>query len=194
MNEKLTKDLWQSQPASTVALSEQELRRQADQFQRAIRHRNAGEYAAAMLVVPIFAFYLWAFPYFLMQLGSVMTIVACLFVVLQLRRRATRQALPSDQGALPCLAFHRAELVRQRDALRSVWRWYVAPFVPGMIVFRWGVETQLPPDMPFGRGMLVNVGIVLVLAAVVLLNLYAARKLQRQIDRLDASAGQGSAA
>ncbi len=185
MNDDDTKQLWKSQPAATLALSDQDLLQYASKFQRTIRRRNIGEYAAAVLVVLVFAFYMWTFPTMLMQIGSGMTILACIFAVVQLHRRASAQALPGANAAMPTLAFHRQELVRQRDALRSVWAWYVAPFIPGVIVFRWGVETELGADAPFARGALANTIIAGVFVIAVLVNFYAARKLQRQIDKLD---------
>jgi len=53
------------------------------------------------------------------------------------------------------------------------------------VVFRWGVETELDPSAPFSRGLLANLVIAAVLLCVVALNYFAARALQRQIDRLD---------
>jgi hypothetical protein len=185
MNDDNTKQLWKSQPAAAFALSDQDLVQCASKFQRTIRRRNIGEYVAAVLVVLVFAFYMWKFPTMLMQIGSGMTILACVYAMVQLHRRASAQSLPGANAAVPTLAFHRQELVRQRDALRSVWAWYVAPFIPGVLVFRWGVETELGADAPFARGALANAIIAGVFVIVVLVNFYAAWKLQRQIRKID---------
>jgi type II secretory pathway component PulL len=53
-----------------------------------------------------------------------------------------------------------------------------------MVVFRWGVETQLDASAPFARGLVANLAIAAVLLVVVLINLYTASRLQRQIDQL----------
>jgi hypothetical protein len=42
--------------------------------------------------------------------------------------------VPTDLDPLGLLAFHQRELARQRDILRAVPYWYLAPFVPGMVV------------------------------------------------------------
>jgi hypothetical protein len=134
MDEQDVKNMWRSAPAAdTAPLQEAELARRARHFQRRIARRNFLEYAAALLVCVGFGFYLWKFPDPLMRLGSVLTIAGILVVVWQLRQRASSRALPGAESALPSRDFHRAELVRQRDALRSVWLWYVAPLVPGML-------------------------------------------------------------
>lgn len=185
MNDDDLQQLWQAQPAPAVStFDEQDLARRARAFQRNVRIRNAVETVAAVLVVCCFGFYLWAFPQPLMRLGSALTIAATCFVTWQLHRRAASRP-PAADASLPSRAFHRAQLVRQRDALRSVWLWYVAPFVPGMVLFRWGVEAQLGAAAPFARGLGANLGIAAVLVLVAAVNLLAARRLQKQIDQLD---------
>ncbi|CAN7570093.1 hypothetical protein LJR289_004051 [Pseudoduganella sp. LjRoot289] len=186
MNDDDLKQLWRMQPASSAPLPEEVLRKRASKFQRRVALRNLIEVLAAVLAVAGFSRYLWLYPQPLIRLGSVLIILAAAFVVYQLYRRASSRPLPGAESALPCRDFHRAELVRQRDALRSVWLWYIGPFLPGMAVFRWGVETQLDASAPFARGWQANLLIAGVLLAIAILNLYAARKMQRQIDRLDA--------
>ena len=185
MNDQDLKKLWKDQPASTIALSPDELRKQARTFQRRIRSRNVRESLAALFVIAGFGYCIWAFAFPLMQIGSVLTILGTLVVMHQLHHRASSRPLPEANVGVACLQFHRAELVRQRDALRAVWLWYIGPLVPGMVVFRWGVETQLDASAPFTHGLVANLLIVAVMLCVAGLNLAGARKLQRQIDRLD---------
>lgn len=186
MDEQDIKNMWRAAPAAAPApLQEAELAKRARSFQRRIARRNFLEYAAALLVCAGFIFYLWEFPDPLMRAGSLLSILGTLVVVWQLRKRASSRPLPGAGSALPSRDFHRAELVRQRDALRSVWLWYVAPLVPGMLVFRWGVNTNPDPSLPFARGWAADASIAAVILVVILLNLYGARKLQRQIDLLD---------
>lgn len=187
MDEQDIKNMWRAAPATSAAtpLQEAELAKHARTFQRRIARRNFLEYAAALLVCAGFAHYLWAFPDPLMRAGSLLSILGTLVVVWQLRRRASSRPLPGAQSALPNRDFHRAELMRQRDALRSVWLWYVAPLVPGMVVFRLGVNANPDPSLPFARGWAADGFIAGVVLVVILINLYGAHKLQRQIDQLD---------
>ncbi len=187
-NDQDLKQLWQQQTTPSVVLTPEVLQKQANTFQRRIAWRNGTEYAAGVLVIAVFAFYIKAFPFWLMRLGSAMIIVGSLVLMWQMRRRASSQRTPGSGADMSCLDFHRAALVRQRDALRSVWLWYVGPLVPGMVVFRYGVETALDASAPFARGWIANLTIALVLLIVIGINLLAARKLQRQIDKLDREA------
>jgi hypothetical protein len=181
MNEDPVKSLWQAQDLPPVGLSVDAVRAAARRFDRRIRLRNGLEYAACLLVIVCFARYVVLFPTPLMRLGSVLVILGTLVVAWEMRKRASSRGAPN---ALAGVDFHRRQLERQRDALRWAWAWYVAPFLPGMAVFRWGVETELGLAAPFARGLVANLAIGAVLLGVVLLNLHAARKLQRQIDRL----------
>lgn len=187
MNEDDIKNLWRSAPAAGSAepLQEAELAKRARRFQNRIARRNFLEYAAALLVCTGFGFYLWEFPAPLMRAGSLLSILGTLVVVWQLHRRASSRPLPAAESSLPSRDFHRAELVRQRDALRSVWLWYVGPLVPGMVVFRLGVNANPDPTLPFARGWAAEGVIACIILGVILLNLYGAHKLQRQIDQLD---------
>ena len=81
------------------------------------------------------------------------------------------------------LEFTRSELVRQRDLLRSVWWWYLLPFVPGMLLILVGYSLEgselwdLLPSATVVAVTFVGIG---------LLNQRVARKLQRRLDELDA--------
>ncbi|MGV7208663.1 hypothetical protein ACLB1G_12495 [Oxalobacteraceae bacterium A2-2] len=189
MNDEDLKQLWQSQPAAAPHFDTAALRRRAAAMQRRVGLRNLAEYLAGVAVLACFGFYIWAFPAPLVRIGSALVMAATLLVLFQLRRRASRRALPADSGAVASREFHRAQLRRQRDALRSAWRWYVAPYVPGLILFRWGVESQLAPGAPFARGLAANLLIAVVLLAVILVNRRAANQLQRELDRMEREDG-----
>jgi len=185
MNEQDLKQLWKSQPAAAPQFPEAQLRRRAQSLRRRVALRNCIEYAAGVAVVAGFAYFIRAYRHPLMQIGSALIILATAIVLQQLHRRAASRPLPGADAAITSRDFLRAELLRQRDALRAVWRWYVAPFVPGVVVFRWGVETQMAGVGPFAHGVLANALIAAVLLAIVALNWRMAGKLQKEIDQLE---------
>ncbi len=83
----------------------------------------------------------------------------------------------------------RQELIRQRDALRSVGLWYLAPFIPGMALVmmgRWFQSHAAHRALAFDHLLiLLTSGLaVLVFLAIWLLNLYGAKRLQQRIDAL----------
>lgn len=187
MNDDDLKAQWKAQTMQPFQMPLADIHRRADRFQRQIRLRNGIEYGAGVFVLLGFGFYIDRFPGTLIRIGCVLTMLATLFVLFQLHRRASARRLPGATLGVASLDFHRAELARQRDALRSAWRWYVAPFIPGVIVFRWGVETELAASPDFAHGLVANALIALVFLAIAGLNRWSASRLQRRLDALNAA-------
>lgn len=162
----------------------------AQKFQSRIRNRNMIEYVAAGSVVAFFVWMIATVPEPIVQVGAGLIVLGALYVcwkLYQLGRAATRSEM--ERGAQSWVAFHRAELVRQREALRTVWSWYLAPFVPGMVVFLAGVSfTEAnPAPLPARLGVfMAGLGLMAAVFAVIwLLNAVAAKKLDADIAALD---------
>ena len=88
------------------------------------------------------------------------------------------------------VSFYRWELARQRELLATVWRWYLSPLLPGMLLTLVGRAVETPTLWAhLGRGV---VGLLALMAFVHWLNRRAASRLQRTIERLDAIADGAS--
>lgn len=162
----------------------------AERFQLRIRTRNWIEYAAAGFVVAFFGWMAATVPEPIVQIGAVLIVLGALYVcwkLHQLGRAASGDEM--NAGAQSWAAFHRAELTRQSDALRTVWRWYLAPFVPGMLVFLAGVSfTPANPAPLAARLTVFLVGLALMgamFAAIAWLNAQAVKRLDAEIAALD---------
>jgi hypothetical protein len=183
------KSLWRKQQPEDAAVTLDNIHDRAQKFQSQIRRRNLREYVAALIVIPVFGFYIWIFPGWMIKTGSALSIIATLFVMWQLHKRAAAQTLQANSG-MALIDFHREELIRQRNALKSVAVWYLAPFIPGVLLIGLGRYFQF--HVP-GRTqawdhqviILASVIVVLISGAVWLLNAWAAERLQRKIDQLD---------
>jgi len=187
--------VWRNQPRESVEISLDDIRRKAQKFQRRILWRNLREYAAAAIVIASFGYIFWgASPVPLIRAGCGLLIVGTLFAMYALHRKGSARSVPAEMVFRTCIEFHREELRRQRDLARSVWTWYLLPFVPGLAVFLLGdfLRTMQMPNAPAHRGViemvfaLVAVGCALVFVGVAKLNQWGARKIQREIDALDA--------
>ncbi len=176
--EDRVKALWQRQPAQQGRMSRDQLALKAAEFDRRIHRRNAIEYAASTIVVVFFAWRVWFEMDVAIRIGGVLMIAGVCLMVSQLYRRTSMQPMPMDLALTDCLSFHRRALERQRDALRSVWLWYVLPFWPGFVV--------LLAAQPSERPLVVRLAVLVVFTAFVLfLNARGARQLQRAIDELN---------
>jgi hypothetical protein len=181
MNEKDIKQLWRDQSVPASTFTPDELRVKGDVFRRTVRRRNLIEYFAGAMVLTGFAFYIWLYVDLPTRIGCAVMIAGVCLVLWQLHRRASAEA-PSPEGlGQPAISHYRTQLVRQRDALRWVWLWYILPLLPGYEIFIWGRRMA----MGASGGEWIYALMPILGVIVVALNLYAAHKLQRQIDHLD---------
>lgn len=181
------RDLWASDQGKKYTMSIAELSARTNHFQSRIKRRNLIEYLAAALVVGIFGWMAVIVPVLSLRIGAVMIALAAIYVSWQLNRVASAA---DDEAPTDTLAnVHRRALVRQRDALKSVWRWYLLPFVPGLLVFILGTSIETGASLPIWAvisSSAVSLSFVgAVLAGVWVLNAYAARKLDKEIEALD---------
>jgi hypothetical protein len=185
LNPNDPRNLWQSQEGENVTITLEEIRLRAGRFERRIWWRNFREYAAGVFVIAWFLATLhllhgWDF------LGPVLVIAGVIYIMIQLRRRGTARSLPVDAGAGASIQFYRLELERQRDALRTIWRWYLLPLVPGLAAIfavaalKRGVNSRLIGSIIVG---------VLLFVGVWALNQWGARKLNRKIQELHSVEG-----
>lgn len=178
------KHAWRAQPQTLTALPVAWLEAQVQATRSQIQGRNRREFWAAAAAVPVFGLYLWFFPAWASKLGAALVILASLWVMLQIHRRGANLPLPEDLAA-QALPYQRAQLVRQREALHSVWRWYLAPLLPGLLLFGAGMyDASLGWGLPLGLDGLV----LLVFGGIHAVNRRAAAQLQPQIEALDALA------
>jgi hypothetical protein len=180
MNPNDPKNLWQAQEVEKVTITPDEIRFRATRFKRRIWWRNIREYAAGALVLPLFAARLWRAHGWALA-PPLLMIAGTICVLFELHRRADSRSLPADAGLRATLDFHLGELERQRDALHSVWKWYLAPFVPGFAA----TFAAAAVSRGIHTSLIVFVAVLAVVYAVVWrMNESAARKLEREIQKL----------
>lgn len=182
-------DLWQKQPQENFSMSLEEVRLRASRFQRTISSRNARELIVGAFLIILFASFAWMAQSPLGKAAELLSAAGVAFVMWQLIRQARAATIDEVCLVTDWAQFHRAELVRQRDALRGVWLWYLAPLVPGGVL-HWIAVGQA--DLAKGNliaalatsavGILV---MVLVFGGILWLNLKAAKGLQAEIDNID---------
>ena len=174
--------LWQGSEPILAPLPLDEIKRQAGRFGDAVRRRNRREYVATALVVAVFAFYAAIFAEPLVKLGSLLIIAGALVVAWQLARRTSRA--DPDAEAQDISGYYRARLVREEHMLARVGRWYLAPFVPGLLLFLLGQAkaSGMGGSLVF---LLVAALQLLVFGGIWILNRRAAAMLRARIARID---------
>lgn len=166
-----------------------DIRARATRFQARIRWRNATEYAASIFVIGCFGWFAITIPSPIVQLGAAMIVLGTLYVCWKLYTLARAKTAGETDQAQAWAEFHRSELQRQRTALDTVWRWYLAPLAPGLLVFLAGAT--FAPDSPAplpARAILFGLSVCFagaVFAGVAWLNKQAVKTLDREIAALD---------
>ena len=126
------RELWQGQQTEGVHMSVEQIRASAGKFQRRIQGRNLREYIAAAVVAVFFGFEFGRTDDPLARTGFGLVIAGMCYLVWHLHTNGSSSSLPEDVGISTCIQFQRRELVRQRDLLTGVWRWYLGPLIPGL--------------------------------------------------------------
>jgi len=179
------RNLWQNQEEERMIITLDDVRSRAARFKRRIRRRNLREYAAGAIVIAFWGASPWFLPFRGWQLAAPLLYTAgALYVLFQLHRRGAAASLPIDAGLRASLDFHIRDLERQRNALRTVWMWYLLPFLPGFVAqflslaaIEGGINAGLIEFGAIFLGVFVGVW---------RLNESAARKLDRKIQELRA--------
>jgi hypothetical protein len=181
-NPQDARDLWQDQEVEKVTITLEDVRRMTGGFERRVHWRNVREFVAGAAVVPFLAFQVWHAQGW-QRVPGLLLIAGTIFILAELYRRGRAGAVPADAGLSASLAYHRRELERQRDALRSVWLWYLLPMVPGL------AAVLVAAGMARGwNARLIPFGVLFaaVLIGVWRLNEWGARKLDRKIEEIRA--------
>lgn len=159
----------------------------AQRFKTRIQWRNMIEYGAGAIVV--FAFFAIAIntPDWGIRTAAALIIAGVAYVTWKL---ATIASPTRKHDGVSWADFHRAELVRQRDATASVWRWYLAPLLPGMAAFILATvlspaEGDIPLPARFAVGAIAIAWVAAVFFGIAYINKRTSQKLQAEIDKLD---------
>jgi hypothetical protein len=173
--------LWQQQEREERVTPLDEIRAKAERLDAKTRRWRS---VTALLFVVLLiseASQVWLQEALLERVGDSLTIAALVYVAHRFRRQRMA-APPVALGRTSSVEFYRAELARQRDLSKGSWG-YLLPFVPGVTLAL------------FGRGLgerslsqtvaVISFGVALFLG-VAWWNAYTARKLQKEIDALEA--------
>lgn len=185
------KHAWQASAATAGSPSLEKVRKDADKLYRNITRRNGIEYVACALALVLFTYQLFTAPTALHQVGWVLLIGAVIYMPWQLYRR-TSPASPDLAGTMPIYVFQRAQLVRQRDGLTSMFRWYFVPLLPGFatIIAANGLDPEIEAaGPPIWQRWLALAVMGAFFGFYWWLTKAAARRMQRRIDEIDAVMG-----
>ena len=174
--------LWQEQAREERIMPVDDIRAKAERLD--VRSRVWRTFTALLfiLLVIVETVQVWIQEAPIERVGDALTIAALLYVAYRYRRHRMA-APPVTLGTTNSVEFYRGELARQRDLSRDSWG-FVLPFVPGvtLALFGRGLGAQ-----SLAQTIVVIVCGVTLFVGVAAWNSYTARKLQKEIDAIDAS-------
>jgi hypothetical protein len=176
--------LWQKQPREPQRISLDEIRAKAEHFEiNTRRWRTVGRAVVILLVIINVFEIMWPGQDIVERAGDLLTLGAFLYIWYEYRKHARIASRPEGLGLTNCVDFYRAALSHERNLAQQSRR-YLLPFVPGVTLSLLGgvLDEAVPTARKIGVAAL-GVGLFL---GVGWLNAHTARKLQRDIDTLEA--------
>ena len=179
--------LWQAQPTAPAPITLAEIHARALAFRhQALRRRMVSWAFMALAIAGLW--FVRDFTGWMMQLGAAWTMVAVVFVLWRWQRVNSAGPLAGEGEAL--IEAYRSNLIRLRDARRSVLAGRIVPLIPGLVMVFLGRWFQLHAK---GLPVPVDHWIILLTVAVVglafgfayLRHQRQARELQLRLDELD---------
>ena len=126
-------EIWQSQPVEGMKVSADVIRLRATKFERKISRRNLRETITSLVVIAFFGYFFATSPGVSLRITWALFIAGMIWIIIALRVKGTPKTMPAAMGNSSSVDFFRSELERQRDLLKNVFPWYLAPLIPGYV-------------------------------------------------------------
>ena len=182
--------LWQRQPDTKFSMEPDDIQRKFSRLQARLRRRKYFAYVGCLGESVIFAWWLiFTAQPIVMRIGCLLIILGMNFVGgqiwLDIRDRQKALQNSSAAGHTNCVDFYRAELVRQRNFHRGIWFWSrLVALLPGLLLM--GLWGTIHGTQDGGSALIVLIATPISAIVAVWLNYRLSRKLQQQIDAIDA--------
>jgi hypothetical protein len=175
--------LWQDQAAEGFRMTPEEIQMNVQRLESRMHQRTRGGYLVAGFLIVAFAAWAVVDANPILRAGAAAVIIAVAYLGYQVHQNRFRQA-PASAVAISSIDHLRAELERQRDFHRGRTFWSRMLLLgPAGLLFFYGFATAHPEVIRIIRIEIAS--FILFALAAIPLNLWLARKYQRQIDELD---------
>lgn len=178
--------LWTAGSTAPAHVDAKEIATRAAAFGRKTRHGILAENLAGVFVIFFFGYdvlFSLGRSTTLTRIGSGLIAGGCAFVLVYLNARG-RPAPPRPE--ISSVAWYRAELERWHGLHRSIVRWYLGPFVPGLALFLAGMVPHATGHGSLAVLALVVLVVIATFAFIAWRNFVKARVLRAEIDALPA--------
>lgn len=106
-----------------------------DRFHKAIRNRDLAETIAAIIVIPIFAYYAYIVPHTLTKIASVLIALWAVYVMMRLKKARKSKPSAFTETYHEYLYKTREYLIVQKKLLDTALYWYILPGFAFILLF-----------------------------------------------------------
>jgi CDP-diglyceride synthetase len=160
-----------------------EVQSTVDHFHKKIRYRDLMEQIAAVVVIPVFAYYAYSIPFTLTKIASVLIIFWAVYVIIRLRNAKKHQPGAFTETYLEYLYKTREYLHIQKKLLDNVIYWYILPGMTLVLLFVMGFMGVAGKSSYIIRMSVANV--VLAVAAYFLNKMAVKKQIMPRLEKID---------
>jgi hypothetical protein len=177
------RNVWQKQPSEGAEMLLEEVRKRITKFEREQwRIKIVGRISAIVVLAVLGSWFYFGNES--TSIGTALVLAGFVYAWRWVDRGRSPKVLPPDCGLESSVDFYRAELERERNVQRGMWRAYLA-VLPGMVVAIGALQYGRTPR--FAQHFFPTAASVVAVCFLCwLFNLQQARLLQRRIDDLEA--------
>jgi hypothetical protein len=177
-------EIWEEQPREAQRISLDEIHDKGRRVEsRRRRWKTVGTAFFILLVSENSVEVVWPGQNVMERAGDLLIVAALFYISYEYRKYARVASSPEGPGLTNCVEFYRAHLTYERNLARQSSR-YLLPFLPGVTLSL--LSGVIDEGLPMARLIgIAAVGVALFLG-IAWWNAHTARKLQKEIDALDA--------
>jgi hypothetical protein len=177
--------LWRAQPTKEIPeMSLEQLRERSGRLARKVAARKWAEtIAGSVSMLFLAALGALATGAHLLQLACILLVVGEAIVIAGMWRRSAPTAAPVGASTGEYLGFYRGELAKERDRLRTMARWYLAPVAPGIFLLPIAVCAAIGVPL-LVVGVVATVSTAFTYAIIVAVQRRSARRIAFEIEAL----------
>jgi len=189
-NSQSVKTLWQNMPTEKIVYSRDQLENRVQKFHTRHKRRDVIEYSSYLVLFALVVYEIIKKPDLFAWISTALVGGGALIGLRNYNRLVKAKSVSSETSSQSLMTFLRNEIIRQRDAAATAWRWYILPFMPFfgfVLIYRWMEAGQSLFELTSERYMIGMTGAFMFtfLGATILWLFLRAARYQRELDILN---------
>lgn len=112
-----------------------EMKSSLDRFHKSIKYRDLTEYINAIIMIPVFAYLVYAIPYTLSKIGALLIVLLLIYVIFKLKSLNKHKPNTLTNSYIDYLHQCKNYLSLQKKLRKTALYWYALPLLIGAVLF-----------------------------------------------------------